>query len=108
MIRDSPQGELRAATLAVRVHPRAKKTAITGVYGEGREAALKISLSSPAIEGRANHALVELLAAIFDVPRASVTILSGAQSRNKVVRIAGRSAAELTTLLASASGPPVH
>jgi uncharacterized protein (TIGR00251 family) len=76
-------------SFAVRVQPRAHRTAITGVLGEGDTAALKISLAAPAMEGRANDALVRLIAESLDVPRSSVKIVSGSQSRNKVVQIMG-------------------
>ena len=52
-------------TLAVRAQPGAKKTAITGIYGEGATAQLKIAVQAPPIEGRANQALVVFLAELF-------------------------------------------
>jgi uncharacterized protein (TIGR00251 family) len=73
------------ATFAVRVHPRAKKNAITGEIGD----ALKVSLTAPPVEGRANEACIEFFAKLLKVPRSSVTIASGQASRNKVVRVAG-------------------
>ncbi len=79
------------ATFAVKVHPRAKKNAITGEIGD----ALKVSLTAPPIEGRANEACIEFFAKILNVPRSSVTIASGQNSRNKVIRVAGLSADEL-------------
>jgi uncharacterized protein (TIGR00251 family) len=78
-------------TFAVRVHPRAKKNAITGELGD----ALKLSLTTPPIEGRANEACVEFFAKLLKVPRSSVTIASGPKSRNKVIRVTGISAEEL-------------
>ena len=72
-------------TFAVKVHPRAKRNAITGVVGE----AYKLSSTAPALEGRANHACIEFFAELFQVPRSSVTIASGERSRNKVIRVDG-------------------
>ena len=72
-------------TFAIKVHPRAKKNAITGELGD----ALKVSLTTPPIEGRANEACIEFFAKLLKVPRSSVTIASGQTSRNKVIRIAG-------------------
>jgi len=72
-------------TFPVKVHPRAKKAAITGELGD----ALKVSLTAPPIEGRANDACIEFFAKILKVPRSSITIASGAGSRNKVIRVAG-------------------
>ncbi len=86
-IRDTPSG----ATFQVKVHPRAKKNAIIGVMGE----ALKLALTSPPIDGRANEACTEFFAKLLNVPRSSVTIAAGDASRNKVIRVRGLSAVEL-------------
>ncbi|HEU5336452.1 MAG TPA: DUF167 domain-containing protein [Terriglobales bacterium] len=86
-IRDSDNG----ATFAVKVQPRARKNTITGAVGE----AVKIALTAPPVDGRANDACVEFLAELLNVPRGSVTIVSGHSSRNKVIRVAGRTAAEI-------------
>jgi uncharacterized protein (TIGR00251 family) len=75
----------REISFAVKVHPRAKKNAITGELGD----ALKLSLTTPPIEGRANEACVEFFAKLLKVPRASVTIASGQTSRNKVICVTG-------------------
>jgi uncharacterized protein (TIGR00251 family) len=76
---------------AVKVHPRAKKNAITGELGD----ALKVSLTAPPIEGRANQACLEFFADLLKVPRSSVTIASGQTSRNKVIRVAGLTAQQV-------------
>lgn len=78
-------------TFAVKVHPRAKKNAITGELGD----ALKISLTAPPIDGKANEACIEFFAKLLKVPRSSVTIASGHTSRSKVIRVAGLSAEEV-------------
>ena len=92
-IHDTPAG----ATFALRVHPRAHKNAITGIVGD----ALKLALTAPPLEGKANQACIEFLAEFLNVPRASVTIVAGQSSRNKVVRIAGRTAAQLEERLSA-------
>ena len=74
-----------SVSFAVKVHPRAKKDAITGELGD----ALKLSLTSPPVEGRANEACIEFFAKLLKVPRSSVTIASGQSSRNKVIRVTG-------------------
>ena len=76
---------------AIKLHPRAKKNALTGEIG----GALKIAVTAPPVEGRANDACIEFLADTLKVPRASITIVSGATSRTKVIRIAGLSEEEL-------------
>lgn len=75
-IDESPGG----VTFAVKVHPRARKNAITGELGD----ALKLSLTSPPVEGRANQACIEFFAKLLKVPRSSVTIASGQSSCQKV------------------------
>jgi uncharacterized protein (TIGR00251 family) len=87
LVHDSPAGK----TFAVKVHPRAKKNAITGKLGD----ALKLSLTAPPVEGRANEACIEFFANLLKLPRSSVTIASGQTRRNKVIRISGLSAEEL-------------
>lgn len=74
-----------AAAFAVRVQPRARKNALKGEV----DGALKVARTAPPIEGRANDACIEFFAKLLKVPRSSVTIASGASSRNKVLRIAG-------------------
>jgi uncharacterized protein (TIGR00251 family) len=86
-IQDTPSG----ATFAVKVHPRAKKNAISGEVG----GALKVALTSPPVDGRANQACTEFLAKLLNVPRSSVTIAAGDTSRNKVIRVRELSAAEV-------------
>jgi uncharacterized protein len=73
------------ATFSARVHPRAKKNAITGQRGD----ALKVSLTAPPVDGKANQACIDFFANLLEVPRSSVTIASGELGRNKVIRIAG-------------------
>lgn len=88
-VHDAPGG----AFFAIKVHPRAKKDAITGELGD----ALKLSLTSPPVEGRANEACIEFFAKLLKVPRSSVTIASGQTSRRKVIRVVGLSAQEVST-----------
>src|SRR6478672_11218123 len=92
----SIQESAKGITFAVKVHPRARNNAITGAVGD----ALKLSLTAPPAEGRANQAVIEFFADLFAIPRASVTIASGETSRNKVVRIAGLSRAAVEQRLA--------
>ena len=86
-IHETPEG----VTFAVKVHPRAKKNAITGELGD----ALKVSLTAPPIDGKANQACIEFFAKLLQVPRSSVTIASGQSSRQKVIRVIGLSAEEV-------------
>ena len=61
--------------------------------------ALRITLAAPPIDGRANDELLHYFADLFRVSRSAVHILAGQSGRNKIVRIAGRSAAELTSAI---------
>jgi uncharacterized protein len=85
MIRETRDG----VTLAVRAQPGARKTAITGVHGEGPDAQLKIAVHAPPLEGRANQALIEFLAGHFSLPRKDVELISGELSRSKVFLLRG-------------------
>jgi uncharacterized protein (TIGR00251 family) len=96
MIRSVAQG----VTLAVRAQPGAKRTAITGIYGEGAAAQLKIAVQSPPVEGRANSALIAFLAETFGLPKNQIEIVSGELSRSKVFLLRGVSLAQAEALLA--------
>ena len=85
------------AAFAVKIHPRAKKNAITGEVGD----ALKLSLTAPPIDGKANTACIEFFANLLKVPRSSVTIASGKTRRLKVIRVAGLAADALKQQLSA-------
>jgi len=78
-------------TFAVKVQPRARRNAIVRELGD----ALKIALTALPIDRRANEACVEFFANLLDVPRSSVAITTGQNSRNKVIRVTGLSAEEV-------------
>ncbi|MGH9568951.1 MAG: DUF167 domain-containing protein, partial [Candidatus Angelobacter sp.] len=63
----------KGVSFAVKVQPRAKKNAITGALGD----ALKLALTAPPVEGKANQAVVEFFADWFQIARSQVTITSG-------------------------------
>ncbi len=85
MLRENPSG----VTLAVRAQPGAKKTAITGIYGEGAAAQLKVAVHAPPLEGRANAALVAFLAETFAIPKNAIELTTGELSRSKVFLLHG-------------------
>jgi uncharacterized protein (TIGR00251 family) len=85
MLRATVEG----VTLAVRAQPGAKKTAITGIYGEGAAAQLKIAVHAPPLEGRANDALIAFLAETLGVAKNAVELKSGELSRSKVFLLRG-------------------
>jgi uncharacterized protein (TIGR00251 family) len=97
VLREHPDG----CTLAIRVQPGAKKSGFAGFYGEGSEIRIKVALQAPAIEGRANEALIVLLAEMFGLPRSAVTIEHGQTGRSKLVSLQGISIAEAQSRLRS-------
>lgn len=101
MIRQTPDG----VTLAVRAQPGARKTAVTGIYGEGEAAQLKIAVHAPPLEGRANAALFTFLADIFSVSKSSVSLVSGDSSRSKVFLIRGLNLDQAHSVLAAHLAP---
>jgi uncharacterized protein (TIGR00251 family) len=73
-------------TLKIKVIPKSPKSEIAGRMADGT---LKIRIAAPPEKGRANEELRSFLARQYDVPAANVTILSGATSQTKLVRIIG-------------------
>jgi uncharacterized protein len=84
-------------TFAVRVSPRASRDAIEGEH----QGALKVRLSAPPVDDRANEALRRLLAERLKVPVSAVRIVAGEKSRTKRVSIAGVTRAQIAALFAS-------
>jgi uncharacterized protein (TIGR00251 family) len=71
--------------LRLRIVPNAKRSEVVGPHGD----AIKLKVAAPALEGRANEALIEFLADKLGVPQRSVALVSGEKSRDKVVVIEG-------------------
>lgn len=86
-------------------HPGAGRTAVVGRHGD----ALKVKVSAPPVEGRANRAVEDLLAEVLGVERARVTVVAGESSRTKRVRIEGLGADDarkrLDEAMAGAAAP---
>ena len=82
--RDAGHGG-ESATFAVRVLPRAAKDGVAGLAGD----AVRIRLTAPPVENRANEALVRFLADSLDVPKNRVKIVAGMAGRRKIVRVGG-------------------
>lgn len=85
-----------AVVFQVRVRPRASKDEVAGEI----DGALKVRLQAPAVEGRANEALIEFLAQLLKTPKAAVRILSGDRSRTKRIEIRGVTGQQIQALLA--------
>jgi len=88
-VRESPDG----VSFPVHVQPRASRCGVTGI----RNGAVKIRLTAPPVDGAANEQCIDLFAGFLKVHRRDVTIITGETSRNKIVKIAGRTAEQITT-----------
>ncbi len=82
-------------TISVRLVPRASRAQVIGTHGDD----LRISVTAPPEDGKANKALVSLLAKTLGVARSRVELASGHASRSKVVAIAGLDAAEVRRIM---------
>lgn len=81
--------------LAVWVLPRSSRTGVAGMHGE----AVKIRLTAPPVDGAANEELIRFLSDTLDVPRSSVSIVSGESGRSKVIEVDGMDRITLETRL---------
>ena len=86
------------ARIAVKVHPRARRTALAGRLGD----AWKVDLQAPPVEGKANDECIRFFAELAGVPRARVRIVTGATGRTKVVEVDGVPQEELDQTLRQA------
>lgn len=87
--------------LRLRVSPGAGRAAIVGRHGD----AWKVRVTAPPEHGRANEAVLRLLAQALGVPRDAVTIVSGHAAREKIVELTGVGPALIERRLTSASAP---
>ena len=78
-------------TFTVQVQPRARRNVAIGELG----GALKISLTAPPLDGRANEACIEFFSRALRVPRSAVSIVSGQSNRRKLIRVTGITATQL-------------
>jgi len=69
----------------VHVQPGARRSGVAGLHGDR----LKIRIAAPALDGRANDALVAFIAEQLGIPRARVAVVRGERSRDKLVAVSG-------------------
>lgn len=86
-----PASPGETATVAVHVQPRASRDGVAGLAGE----AVRIRLTAPPVDDRANEALVRFLSQALGVPRSRVEVVAGRSGRRKIVRVAGISRNDL-------------
>ncbi len=84
--------------LKLHVQPRAKVNGLAGFHGD----ALKLRLNTPPVDGKANKAVEAYLGKLFGVPKSSVNLKSGHQSRSKQVKIEGLGVKEAEEILRKA------
>lgn len=85
------------ARVTVKVHPRARRSAVTGRLGE----AWKLDLAAPPVDGKANEECVRFLTEMAGVPRSHGRVVLGLTSRTKVVEIEGVEQEEMERALGS-------
>ena len=90
--------------LRLRVAPGASTPGVVGRHGD----AWKVRVAAAPERGKANDAVLELLAATLAVPRANVTLVSGGSSRDKIVELTGLAPDEIERRLATAGGQETH
>lgn len=83
--------------MTVRVIPRAKRSGIDGMRGD----AILVRLQAPPADGAANEELIDVIASALEVPNRSVTVVTGAKSRQKRLRVVGLDAVTAEARLAS-------
>ncbi len=92
--------EAVSTRLRLRVSPGARSAEVVGRHGE----AWKVRVAAPAEAGRANEAVVRLLADTLSLPRDAVTLVSGHGARDKIVQLAGLDSTQVERRLATAAG----
>ena len=90
-VRETEEG----VTFAIRVLPRSSKCELAGLQGD----ALKIRITAPPVEGRANEECIRFLASLFNVKKVRIAIEAGHKSKNKRVSIAGLTSVDVHAAL---------
>lgn len=90
-VRDTAHG----AQFSLRVQPRASRNAIAGTIGD----AVKLAITAPPVDGKANQAVIEFLSEFLGVAKSSIMIVSGETGRNKVIAVRGMTAGQVLARL---------
>ena len=90
-----------AASIKVKVHPRASSNQVVGYRGE----VLHLRVTAPPVEGRANAALVSLLADVLRVAKSQLRVVRGHGSRDKVVAVESLTVEEVRHRVSGSAGP---
>lgn len=89
------QADSASVSLSIHVQPKASRTRLAGLHGE----ALKLCITSPPVDGKANAAVIEFFAKLFKIPKGAVTLAGGEASRDKRIILEGVSADQAEALL---------
>lgn len=89
------QTDGNAISLLIHVQPKSSRTRVTGLHGK----ALKLCITAPPVDGKANAQVIEFFAKLFKIPKAAVTIANGETSRDKRLVLAGLSMAQAESVL---------
>jgi uncharacterized protein len=92
-LREQADGD--SVSLSIHVQPKASRTRLAGLHGE----AVKLCITSPPVDGKANAAVIQFFAKLFKIPKAAVTLASGDASRDKRLILAGISLAQAEAVL---------
>ncbi len=95
-------GSSAEARLRLRIVPNAKRSEVAGAYGE----AIKVKVAAPAVEGKANEALLEFLANALGIPKHALSLVAGEKSRDKVIHVEGLDLEGARRLLMGGGTPP--
>ena len=89
----TPQKNMNSCRLPIRVQPNAKRTSWAGVWNGTH---YKVALQAPAVDGKANEALISFLSETFKLPKRNLSIISGQTNRAKIIEVIGATQEELS------------
>ncbi|MDH4332707.1 MAG: DUF167 domain-containing protein [Desulfobulbaceae bacterium] len=84
-----------SVSLSIHVQPKSSRTRIAGLHGD----AVKLCITSPPVDGKANAAVIQFFAKLFKIPKNAITIARGETSRDKGLIIRGVAAADAAAIL---------
>src|SRR3954469_3042332 len=96
-----PAETISSVRMTVRVYPASKHSRVGGRYGSSEPPVLVVRVTAPAVDGKANEAILELLADAFRIPRRSVRLVAGTRNRTKIVELEEADPRILAELLAA-------
>lgn len=99
LVASRPKWECSSVRVVVRVRPNSKRTHVGGRYGDGEPAVLVVRVQAPAVDGKANEAVVAAIADALGVPKNAVRIVNGLTSRIKTIEVDGLEESSVQNLL---------